>query len=744
MRMEPIDDNERDEVTRPAHDPSTGDLESTAPTEGPRAPDAETASEPDFDMTDPTPPTADEPELFEDPDDADDLSDLRETLGAASPGCAGRLGRFEVIRRIGRGGMGQVLLARDTANGQEVALKVIDPGHVSDPRVRHAFVKEAKHMHAMRHPNILPVNEIVDDERSVFYVMPFVRGGSLASKARSGRPVNLDKLLPVAIQVARALEYAHDKHGVVHRDIKPENVLLEEGGQVARLCDFGLVRTMFNDTVTNSTPRMGWRIGTRPYMAPEVVEGKAGDYRVDIYSFGAMLYQLVTGRRPYAGADTEEIFAKIKLGPPPPLKELNPALPKAWVTVIEGAMQRELSRRYAHMADLRADLERIQRGERPLGPTQQRSGSRPIGLFMGAAAGVLLVAGAIAALALVPWPGPEERSAPVVTQGPPVIEITAPEATTFSLGEAITFSASATDPDDGDLRQRITWRSDLDGLLGRGANVKRDDLSAGIHVVTATVADDDDIEAIATIRIRVEDPEATPDARLVERYVRAVEDRDERVVREIGVKLQRAWIDPDFPHALRDRLNDAVVKAAIEGNVAVFKAMHETGAPLRWSDAGGRTPIHLAALHDRAELVATLLELDPALAGEQTDATRLTPLHIAASSMAHGAMAALLEGGADPNARSAARSTPLHEAARHTDAEAIRILVVAEGCEVDAIDQHGRTALHYAAEQGHEASVRRLLVDGADPRVRDDRGSTAADLARASFHDGVAAIIEGA
>jgi len=278
-------------------------------------------------------------------------------------------GRYESQREIGRGGQGVVILARDPDSGENVAIKAMLPEHASSPQIRKEFIKNAHHLHAMRHENVMPVLDIGEDVDVPYMVMPFVEGGSLADKAKSGRPVKLERLLPVAIQVAKALEYAHDKRGVIHRDIKPDNVLIERTGH-AYLCDFGLVKTVFNDSIQPGQRPIGWTVGTRPYMAPEVVEGNAGDMRVDIYSFGAMLYQLVTGRVPYMGNDTAEIFAKIKLGPPPPVQQLNPELPDEWALVIETAMGRELDDRYAHISHMLADLERIKAQEPPRGRNQ--------------------------------------------------------------------------------------------------------------------------------------------------------------------------------------------------------------------------------------------------------------------------------------------------------------------------------------------------------------------------------------
>jgi len=281
---------------------------------------------------------------------------------------SGRIGRFHVQRILGEGGMGRVLLALDTQNQRLVAIKVMKEAFARNPEHCAEFVKEARYMQRMDHPNILHVLELVEEaEAGPHYVMPYIDGGSLAARLSSRRPLPLEELLPIAEQVADALCYAHDRQGYIHRDLKPENVLLDHDG-TAYLCDFGLVRSLFNETMVTPESQPHWTIGTRPYMPPEVVAGKASDTRADIYSFGAMLYEACSGQRPYNGQSTEEIFTKIKLGPPVSIREYNPGLPEGMVTIIEGAMGRELRDRYASMADVLADIQRFRRGQAPLGP----------------------------------------------------------------------------------------------------------------------------------------------------------------------------------------------------------------------------------------------------------------------------------------------------------------------------------------------------------------------------------------
>lgn len=194
--------------------------------------------------------------------------------------------------------------------------------------------------------------------------MPYVAGGSLTRLTRSGKPLDPTLVLRISRQLASALHYAHTR-GLIHRDLKPGNVLIDDAGN-AFLTDFGLARSMFNDSIVD--PSRSQREGTAPYMAPEVAAGQAGDTRCDIYGLGALIYEMLTGRPPYEGETRQQIINKILKGPPTPMETLNPKAPPALVRIAQGAMERELRDRYATMADVLEDLERVEQGAMPLGP----------------------------------------------------------------------------------------------------------------------------------------------------------------------------------------------------------------------------------------------------------------------------------------------------------------------------------------------------------------------------------------
>jgi serine/threonine-protein kinase len=293
--------------------------------------------------------------------------------------------------------MGVVLKARDRRTNRSVAIKVLRPQWLADRRAVVQFLTEARHMARLRHPHILPVLEVVNHPQGPYYVMPWLQGGSLARRLAPGRPMARATVLDLAQQVAAALRHAHEA-GLIHRDLKPANVLLDEQDQ-AYLADFGLVRTMFNDALVDVQGNQ--YIGTAAYMSPAVAAGQAEDTRCDIYGFGALLYELLTGRPPYQGKGSRDILRQVRKGPPAPIRRWNPRADPHLVRIAEGAMARLLRDRYAHMADIVADLERVARGQEPLGPHgwQPPAAGRWAGRFVAFLGAIALVAG-IALLAL--------------------------------------------------------------------------------------------------------------------------------------------------------------------------------------------------------------------------------------------------------------------------------------------------------------------------------------------------------
>jgi len=279
------------------------------------------------------------------------------------PGLLAILDQFEIQRVLGGGGMGVVLLARDSDTGRDVAIKLVKSDLVTNQNVVHRFLKEAGHLKRLRHTNVVPVQEISDRAEGPYFVMPYFEKGSLASRIKPGQPLDTESILDIAAQIAEGLSFAH-RSGIIHRDLKPANILLTADGK-ACLADFGLARTLFNDTMVDVENR-SWE-GTTPYMSPAVAAGDAEDTRCDIYSFGALLYEMLTGHPPYQGRGTKEILDQIIAGPPKPITSLNPNADRGLVAVAEGCMARELRDRYADMRDVLKDLQRIKENKQPMG-----------------------------------------------------------------------------------------------------------------------------------------------------------------------------------------------------------------------------------------------------------------------------------------------------------------------------------------------------------------------------------------
>jgi sugar lactone lactonase YvrE len=292
-----------------------------------------------------------------------ELIALRMLAPPNRPGVLAILDDYEIVRLLGTGGMGLVFLARPAGTTREVAIKMIRSDFVTNQEVIHRFLKEAGHLKRLRHSNIVPVEAISERAAGPYFVMPYFEKGSLAGLIKPGIPLDPGSIVEISVQVASGLSFAH-RSGIIHRDLKPANVLLAPGGR-ACLADFGLARTLFNDTMVDVENRN--HEGTAPYMSPAVAAGDAEDTRCDIYSLGALLYEMLTGTPPYQGRGTREILDQIIAAPPKPVTDLNPDADSHLVKVAEDCMARELRDRYADMRDVVKDLERIQLQKPPTG-----------------------------------------------------------------------------------------------------------------------------------------------------------------------------------------------------------------------------------------------------------------------------------------------------------------------------------------------------------------------------------------
>jgi eukaryotic-like serine/threonine-protein kinase len=243
-----------------------------------------------------------------------------------------KLGPYEVFAAIGAGGMGEVYRARDPRLNREVAIKVLPASFSSDQERLHRFEQEARAA-ALNHPNILAVYDIgTQDDGSPYIVSELLEGETLRERLRSG-PLALRKATDYALQIARGLAAAHDK-GIVHRDLKPENIFITRDGRL-KLLDFGLAKltqssVAFADSETRTIQSdVGTVLGTVGYMSPEQVRGKPADARSDLFAFGAVLYEMTSGKRAFHGESAADTMSAILHSEPPELTQTNRNVPPA-------------------------------------------------------------------------------------------------------------------------------------------------------------------------------------------------------------------------------------------------------------------------------------------------------------------------------------------------------------------------------------------------------------------------------
>jgi Tol biopolymer transport system component len=316
-----------------------------------------------------------------------------------------RLGPYEILAPLGAGGMGEVYRARDTRLGREVAIKILASRHEVTRERRERFLQEARSASALNHPNIVVLHDVGSEDGNDFLVMELVRGKTL-EQLHGNRGLAVREAVKYAIPIADALACAHTA-GILHRDLKPSNIMVTDDG-VPKILDFGLAKLtepnpISEDSATRTVQAAspiseeGKIAGTAAYMSPEQAEGKKLDARSDIFSFGTVLYEMLTGRRAFHGDSTASTLASVLRQDPPPPSEVCPEVPRDLERIIQRCMRKDPNRRFHTMQDVKVELDEVREESESGAAAAQLQPPRHRAWMYGGAGTVIVV------LALAAW-----------------------------------------------------------------------------------------------------------------------------------------------------------------------------------------------------------------------------------------------------------------------------------------------------------------------------------------------------
>ncbi|HEU4479321.1 MAG TPA: serine/threonine-protein kinase, partial [Pyrinomonadaceae bacterium] len=352
------------------------------------------------------------------------LQDAAALLNDAESGSlTGRqIGAYHIEEKLGSGGTGEVYLAHDIKLGRKVALKFLDVGFIDEVASRTRFLREARLASSLDHPNICTIHEVGETEGRPFISMQYVEGATLR-QVIGGKPLALDSLLSISLQIADALSFAHSR-SIIHRDIKAGNIIVTPQGQV-RVLDFGLAKLLEaekREAETHLTVT-GTVMGTPASMSPEQARGERADHRSDIFSFGGVMYEMATGHIPFKGGSRADVISALLKEPHKPAAEVNKGVPARLSAVIDRALAKDPAARYQSMGEMISDLRQVlteaggldqlfsssgaRQGVVPLVPLRHRASFRSLGqpIPTRTAIALIIVAVAIGALALVTYRG---------------------------------------------------------------------------------------------------------------------------------------------------------------------------------------------------------------------------------------------------------------------------------------------------------------------------------------------------